>query len=218
MFSIRVLSISRNQIEIAGLETVVKHSPSPMEWLGGFQPEVGVSREIQRLKPHVVIFDDHHTAFLPELRNLFVQQNIGLLLLSHKDDWKTMAHQIQIGVFGVFHIGEPAATLIEAIHAIAKPTDEIPANRRDCLLTRALQTHSLTKADQDKYHIQSLTPRERHLVGLVLQHPEAKSLTLSEWMGISESALRNALSRIYHKLNLHGRAALVKFAQYHHLD
>lgn len=65
--------------------------------------------------------------------------------------------------------------------------------------------------------IASLTPKERQVVQAVVQHRGAKGLVVAETLGMSEHTLRNHLTVIYSKLNLHGRLDLYAFALEHGL-
>ena len=71
--------------------------------------------------------------------------------------------------------------------------------------------------DEQAQRIASLTPKERQVVQAVVQHRGAKSLVVAETLAMSEHTLRNHLTVIYSKLNVHGRLELYAYALEHGL-
>ena len=71
--------------------------------------------------------------------------------------------------------------------------------------------------DEQSQRIASLTPKERQVVQALVQHRGAKSLVVAETLAMSEHTLRNHLTVIYSKLNVHGRLELYAFALEHGL-
>lgn len=77
--------------------------------------------------------------------------------------------------------------------------------------------HAPAVPSEHAQRIASLTPKERQVVQAVVQHRGAKGLVVAETLGMSEHTLRNHLTVIYSKLNLHGRLDLYAFALEHGL-
>lgn len=71
--------------------------------------------------------------------------------------------------------------------------------------------------DEQSQRIASLTPKERQVVQALVQHRGAKSLVVAETLAMSEHTLRNHLTVIYSKLNVHGRLELYAYALEHGL-
>lgn len=71
--------------------------------------------------------------------------------------------------------------------------------------------------DEKSQRIASLTPKERQVVQALVQHRGAKSLVVAETLAMSEHTLRNHLTVIYSKLNVHGRLELYAYALEHGL-
>jgi DNA-binding NarL/FixJ family response regulator len=76
----------------------------------------------------------------------------------------------------------------------------------------SVSTPASTVSSAHAQRIASLTPKERQVVQAVVQHRGAKGLVVAETLGMSEHTLRNHLTVIYSKLNLHGRLDLYAFA------
>jgi DNA-binding NarL/FixJ family response regulator len=72
--------------------------------------------------------------------------------------------------------------------------------------------------DVQSQRIASLTPKERQVVQALVQHRGAKSLVVAETLAMSEHTLRNHLTVIYSKLNVHGRLELYAYALEHGLS
>jgi DNA-binding NarL/FixJ family response regulator len=72
--------------------------------------------------------------------------------------------------------------------------------------------------DEQGQRIASLTPKERQVVQALVQHRGAKSLVVAETLAMSEHTLRNHLTVIYSKLNVHGRLELYAYALEHGLS
>ncbi len=215
----RIFGVARHQLLLCGLKTLVSESPTPMKWLGSHPPDEQVFREIDRHRPHVIIMDDNALTALPQAPSQWKQQKIGTVLISQIDECTEMAQLLHHGILGLVHDSEPPGSLFGAISSVINQRIWVPARLRDYLLSLSLKEPrssdllpGIPRARQTP-----LSPKEKQLIGLVLKHPDAKSLTLADWMGVRESTIRNRLSRIYSKLRIHGRAALVKYAHRHNM-
>jgi DNA-binding CsgD family transcriptional regulator len=74
-----------------------------------------------------------------------------------------------------------------------------------------------TPQDVHSRRVDSLTPKERQVVGALVQHRGAKSLAVADALGMSEHTLRNHLTVIYSKLGVHGKLNLYVYAIEHGL-
>lgn len=71
--------------------------------------------------------------------------------------------------------------------------------------------------DDATRRIETLTPKEREVIKSTVKHRAAKSLVVAEALGMSEHTLRNHLTVIYSKLQVHGKLDLYVFALEHSL-
>ncbi|WP_297480882.1 hypothetical protein [Ferrovum sp.] len=215
---IRVFAITCHQLVLAGLNALLTNHPGNFLWLGGHPPTTtSLFRELERQHPKIVILDDASLSILPTLSTHLAEHHVELILLTQSDELKGLEAQIQQGVLGIVHVSEPLGSILGALHAVSQQHLWVPARLRERLLTKAFSSVA-QKSDKNSSRISELSTKEKELIRLIVHHPEAKALALGEWLGIQESTLRNRLSRIYQKLHLHGRAALVMFAQQYHLD
>lgn len=201
-----------HQLMLHGLKSVIIETDDKLGWAGFHPPSDSIQHEIDRRKPRVIVMDSLALKSLPKFPLLWKNQKIGTVILAKTNNLEEVSAALQQGVLGIVHETEPIGTVLGAIVSAANQRIWIPAHLRDRLLSRNLHDHDGSSMHARMPLLSLLSPKEKLLVGLVVEHPEAKSLTLASWMGVKESTIRNRLSRIYSKLHLHGRAALVKFA------
>ncbi len=214
---IRVFAATHNQVTIWGLKALLESSARPMQWVGSHPVDSGLLTEIQRRKPNIVISDAGMIGKAFDLPAQLVAQDIGLLILSATRDLTELETLIRAGARGVVHMGEPVGTLLGAIEQVAKSCFWLPHELSDRMLCKAIGGPLAPKVSPEELRIGQLTARERHIISALARNPEAKAFTLGTLLEISECTVRNHLSMIYRKLEIRGRAALVMFANRHHL-
>ena len=214
---IRVFAATANQVTIWGLKALLESSPRPMAWVGSHPFDAGLLSEIQRRKPYIVVADAALAAAQPDVPAQLADRSIGLLILSQTRDLAEQEHLLRVGARGIVHSGEPVGTLLGAIEQVAQTKFWLPRELSDLMLCKAIGGPLAPKASAEEQRIRQLTHRERHVIAALARHPEAKAFTLGTMLEISECTVRNHLSMIYRKLEVRGRAALVMFANRHHL-
>ena len=214
---IRVFAATHNQVTIWGLKALLESSPNPMNWVGSHPVDAGLPAEIQRRKPDIVISDAGLIGKAFDLPAQLIEQGIGLLILSATRELTELETLIRAGARGVVHMGEPVGTLLGAIEQVAKARFWLPSELSDRMLCKAIGGPLAPKVSPEELLIGQLTARERHIIAPLARNPEAKAFTLGTLLEISECTVRNHLSMIYRKLQIRGRAALVMFANRHHL-
>ena len=73
-----------------------------------------------------------------------------------------------------------------------------------------------TKDDATR-RIETLTPKEREVIQMMVKHRGAKNLVIADSLGINEHTLSNHLTAIYNKLDVPGKLNLYVFAIEHRL-
>ncbi|NMG43060.1 response regulator [Aromatoleum toluvorans] len=135
-----------------------------------------------------------------------------ILVLTGSRDLDTHRRAVLAGARGVVRKEEPVEILLRAIEKV---------DEGDVWVNRALIgdiMNMLTGARQavpnpDDARIATLTPKEIEVITAVVRHKGAKSLVIADDLGISEHTLRNHLTTIYHKLEVHGRLELYVYAK-----
>ena len=119
------------------------------------------------------------------------------------------------GVVGKDESADVLLLAIERVHA-----GEVWINRQmmgKVLSAISSGTAKVSNSNPETARIDSLTPREREIVRVVVKNRGAKSIEIAEAMHISEHTLRNHLTVIYDKLKLRNRLDLFAYAIEHHL-
>ncbi len=214
---VRVFAATHNQIFILGLKRLLESSPQPMEWVGSHPPDAQLMSEIARRKPCLVIADEEVRAKAPDLPARLNAQQIGLLVMSPTRNIFELETMIRFGARGVIHMGEPENVLLTAIRQVAEARMWLPQELSERMVCKAIGGIFAPRATPEETRIGQLTKKERHLITMLVKHPEAKAFTLGALMDISESTIRNHLCIIYRKLQLRGKAALILFANRYHL-
>ncbi len=214
---IRVFAATHNQVTLWGLKALLESSHKPMDWVGSHPIDTNLLTEIQRRKPDIVISDAGLIGKALDLPTKLIEQDIGLLLLSVTGDLAEQETMIRAGARGIVHMGEPVGTLLGAIEQVADARFWLPRELADRMLCKAIGGPLAPKVSAEEMRISQLTARERHIISTLTRNPEAKAFTLGTLLQINECTVRNHLSMIYRKLEIHGRAALVMFANRHHL-
>lgn len=214
---IRVFAATHNQVTIWGLKALLEASQKPLQWAGSHPVDNQLMSEIARKKPHIVVCDAGLIDAAQELPTQLHEQGIGLLVLSPSRDLTEQETLVRAGAKGVIHMGEAAGTLLGAIEQVADARLWLSPDLANRMLYRAIGGPLAPKATPEETRIGHLTRRERHVISTLARNPEAKAFTLGTLLDISEFTVRNHLSIIYRKLALRGRAALVMFANRHHL-
>jgi two-component system response regulator NreC len=162
---------------------------------------------VKELRPHVALMDLE----LPELDGLeatrrIVASGVGtrVLALTLYDDEEIVARCLEAGALGYVLKDGPAAELIRAIDAVAHGQKFLSPRA----LTRIVEYSSLRKGVKTKYQL--LTGREREVLKLLADGFSIKEIAARLELSVKTVDVHKANLR--RKLDLHDRAALVKYA------
>jgi DNA-binding NarL/FixJ family response regulator len=142
-----------------------------------------------------------------------------VLVLTAADDPEQHRAVVMKGVRGVVHKSEPADAVLRAIEKVSAGEVWLQgALLGDVLgLLTGHGTPAVPAHGSDASRIASLTAREREIVAAMLQLTGAKLFAVAESLAMSEHTLRNHLTTIYSKLQVHGRLELHVYATAHGL-
>jgi len=142
-----------------------------------------------------------------------------VLVLTAADDPEQHRAVVMKGARGVVHKSEPADAVLRAIEKVSAGEVWLQGALLGEVL--GLLTGHGTPAGpahgSDASRIASLTAREREIVAAMLQLTGAKLFAVAEYLAMSEHTLRNHLTTIYSKLQVHGRLELHVYATAHGL-
>ncbi|AYH45624.1 response regulator transcription factor [Azoarcus sp. DN11] len=134
-----------------------------------------------------------------------------VLVLTGSRDLDTHRRAVLAGARGVVRKEEPVDVLLRAIEKVHE--GDVWVNRALIGDIMNMLTGSKKAAAPDDARIATLTSKELEVIAAVVRRKGAKSLVIADDLGISEHTLRNHLTTIYHKLEVHGRLELYVYAK-----
>ncbi|SIR45320.1 DNA-binding response regulator, NarL/FixJ family, contains REC and HTH domains [Aromatoleum tolulyticum] len=134
-----------------------------------------------------------------------------VLVLTGARDLDAHRRAVLAGARGVVRKEEPVDVLLRAIEKVHE--GDVWVNRALIGDIMNMLTGKKKAAAPDDARIATLTPKEVEVIGAVVRYKGAKSLVIADDLGISEHTLRNHLTAIYHKLEVHGRLELYLYAK-----
>ena len=182
---------------------------------------VGVTRTVaealaaaRATQPDVVVMDlhfEHGADGLTGVRTLTGSSPAPrVLLLSGAVDGRVLTDAVEAGADGVVSKADPLATVLTAVQRVAEGSFYADPE----LLRRSLRP---SPADLDQVHLaaQFLTPREREVLGRLVQGASTKEL--AEAMGVGVATVRTHVQAVLTKLGVRSRLEAVTLAVAHGL-
>ena len=214
--AIKVFLVDDHLTILWGLERLIESATPGMAVVGQASNRAELFARVPCASPDVILLDldlngEKALDFLEELNQ---QSPARVLVLTGTSD--PLVHQQAIiqGARGVIHKQEPASTILRAIERVHD--GEIWLDRHS--VGHVLQALSRgQKADPEASKIAALTPKERHIIDMLMNEKGARNKVLADKLHMSEHTLRNHLTAIYSKLQVAGRLELYLYAASHHL-
>jgi len=211
---ITVLIVDDHAVVRAGLRMLIDQGPG-MKVTGVAGNRDEALDAAGRTQPDVIILDivlgdEDGLSFLPELRE--VARNARVLVLTGLRSSESQRQAMRAGAMGVVlkeHAAEVLIKAIEKVHSGEVWLDRLTTGR-------VLQEISEEKRpDPDRERIDTLTERERQVVGLVGEGLKNKQIAAR--LFISETTVTHHLSSVFSKLEVSDRLELVVYAFRHGL-
>lgn len=130
----------------------------------------------------------------------------AVALLGRRIDEYVIDQALIAGCKGIIGEDQTLETLCKAIDAIAHGEVWLQGKATQLLLNRLL--HEGKHSPQAEYGEQ-LTKREMQIITLFREHPDYSATGLATKLNVSESTLRNHLTRVYRKLGVPNKSALL---------
>ncbi len=194
-----------------GFERLIETESPRMRPVGSAH-DLAAGRELlRRTLPDVALLDldldgEHGAELIAE----FAETAIRFLVLTGLRDEEMRREAMRAGARGVLGKHERPETIVRAIgrvHAGELWLDRTSTGNLVDVLRRQAQP------PPDPFA--SLTPRERQIVGVVLEYNGVPNKKIADVLGIGENTLRNALSTIYSKTGAANRLQLFALALRH---
>jgi two-component system response regulator DegU len=176
--------------------------------VGYGENEDQIRRVVKKLRPGVLLFDyeamgPNGESMVSRLRRAAPATRI--LVIARRSSEENVGEVLRAGASGLVGKETEFATLVQAIHAVAK--GELWANRR----TAAQALERLTEASTPVLALGSLTKRELEIAGRVALGLRNKDI--AQQLNISEATVKSHLNSIFRRLKIEGRVALAMLAQ-----
>ena len=205
---IGVLIADDQQLFADGLKVVIESRAPQFKVVGiagSGKQAVSMAAE---LRPDVVLMDVR----MPEMDGVAATRiihdkypDIKILILTTFDDDEYVEFSLQNGAIGYLLKNRPAEELIDSIKALAKGIIQIdPAVSRKIL-------HAERNRDSEDFNqrLSWLTKREREILSLLVQ--AKRIVSIADDLSIAEQTVRNHISNIYFKLNIHDRMEIINY-------
>lgn len=203
---IRVLICEDHALFREGLRAILRDHPS-IEVAGEAVTGREAIEKARQLRPDVVLMDIE----MPEMTGLeatrrIVQAGLGtrVLVLTLYDDEEVVGSCLDAGAAGYVLKDGPSSQLLFAIEAVYKGQRYLSPT----VLTRIVEFGKTSPKTRTRYDL--LTDREREVLKLLADGLSIKDIAAR--LGLSVKTVDVHKSNVMRKLDIHDRAALVKYA------
>lgn len=207
---LRILIVDDQRLFADGLSVVIESRAPELQVIGIAQNGSDAVAMAEEMSPDIVLMDVR----MPEMDGVEATRRIHerhpeikVLILTTFSDDEYVKHSLQYGAIGYLLKNRPAEELIASIRALAKGIMQIdPA-----VSATALHTQESEKSDNAQFsaRLALLSVREREVLRLMV---EAKRIAaIANELGIADQTVRNHISNIYYKLDIHDRLEIVNY-------
>ncbi len=172
-------------------------------------------REVQRLRPDVVIMD----IAMPEMNGIEATQQVRrtcpstqVVILSMHATAEHIFRALQAGARGYLLKESAGSEVVEAVRAVCASRRYLSQGISETVIDEFIRTD---RAARGKSPLESLSTREREILQLVVEGKS--SAEIAEVLRISPKTVETYRSRLMQKLGLSDLPSLVKFAIQHGL-
>lgn len=214
---IRVFLVDDHRATLWGLERLIESAADSMRLVGSATSIAELMASPASREADVIVLDldlagIDSTDSLAEIGRSLPGH---ILMLTGERSHDAHCRAIAAGARGIVRKEDPVDMLLRAIEKVH--SGDVWVNRAMIGDLMNLLKGGRAAADTRAVLIDRLTPKEHDVIAAVVRHRGAKSLILADSLGISEHTLRNHLTSIYQKLNVHGRLELYVYAKEHGL-
>ncbi|OGA19487.1 MAG: DNA-binding response regulator [Betaproteobacteria bacterium RIFCSPLOWO2_02_FULL_63_19] len=209
--TITVLIVDDHAVVRDGLRAILE-SESDIEVIGSVIDGREAVQETTRLKPDVVLMD----IAMPELNGIEAAAQIrdaceatSVIILSMYATSEHVFRAMQAGVQGYLVKESAGAEVVNAVRRVHDGERYLSRKISDAVIETYVKQH------QAKSPLESLSPREREILQLVVEGLSSNSIALR--LGLSPKTVETYRGRLMQKLDVDNLPALVRFALQHGL-
>lgn len=214
---VRIMLVDDQQIVLWALQQLVREHQPALEVVAAAESSKGVLQLASRHKPDVIVLEPNieegqGAALVNELVS---QGGARVLLYTGCHDEQMIDRALIEGARGLVRKEDTPHRLISAIekvHAGEIWVDRKTSGRLLAGFTHESQHESLCGPYAK---LRLLTPREKFILHAMVDLPGARNKQIADHLNISQHTLRNHLSAIFSKLELHSRFELYSFVSQH---
>lgn len=213
---VKVMLVDDQRLFIEGLQAILSQEKD-IEVVGLASNGFEVINRIETLKPDIILMDIH----MPDTNGLEATfkikdafPHIKVILLTTFAEEELIIYGFNAGADGFLLKELEREQLIRAIEDVYH--DEVViAGQAARILAKNVRDMKYNKEDilkerLDKQHIK-LTHRELEIANLVMEGSSNKYM--ADELGLSEGTIKNYISDLYHKLDIHNRKDVTKYLQ-----
>lgn len=212
--TIKVFLVDDHKAVLWGLEQLVKSAAPRLAVVGTATTCAEMYSGVESSEPDVILLDLDigGESGLDCLERLGRESTARILVLTGSDNREMHQRAVVCGARGVVHKQQSADVILRAIEKVS--SGEIWLDRTN--LGEVMQALINGKgAGPEAEKIAKLTVKERQIVNAVAELKAAPNKVIAEKLFMSEHTLRNHLTTIYDKLEVHGRMELYLYATSH---
>ena len=210
---IRILLVDDHQSFLWGLVKLIESDGPGMKVIGTASDMPEALDVAEREQPDVIVLDIdlHGVSSLESMSALLKATKSSVLVLTGLRDIEIRDRAILSGARGVVQKEESAEVILKAIKCINRGEiwlDRVSTGRIFTKLLNPLNGEDSPEAPK----IDSLTPREREIIDVIITHGRSTNKEIAGHLNVSEHTLRNHLTSIYSKLEVENRLELAMYA------
>ena len=217
---IRVLMVDDQVLFVETLKTVIEMRADDIEVVGLAYNGKEAIDKARRLKPDIILMDVR----MPEMDGVQAAiqihkefPDIRIMMLTTFDDDVYVHDALAGGAVGYLLKNMPSADLMNSIRAVNNGTLQISPTVAAQLVRRKDNPEGGSSSADDTeedlfYDIAVLSRREREILYLMSRGYDNSAI--GDKLFIADQTVKNHISRIYHKLNIHDRMAAMKAARH----
>lgn len=209
--------VDSQQFSLWGLEKLIEGERPRMEVVGKADNGVDAKRLARETQPDILLLDLYLGGGKgAELVPFFVKDgHTRVVIFTGERDLGTVDRAVFNGARGLVRKEDTPATLLNAIQKVHEGELWLDRRTTSRIFFEFARAGGKAPADSVVAKIESLTRKERTIVGAFANMPGAPNKKVAELLFMSEHTLRNHLTSIFGKLHVAGRFELFEFAKLH---